>query len=134
MRAGKRHVLVVSTVGGGAAREKALARHAVLGLVVGVVVVDFVVVPGHDPRAGAVRGLQIGIGLVQRIARAIVIERVRLPARVLAHMVAPPGRLVDVIAEKDDEIGRVGDDVAVGAVVALLVLLAGGEGEAQPRG
>ena len=58
----------------------------------------------------------------------------RAPARaVAAHVVAAPGRFVDVVAEERDEVGLVGGDVAVGAEVALLVLLAGGEGEAHAR-
>src|SRR6185295_2289253 len=52
---------------------------------------------------------------------------------VLAHVLAAPRRFVDVVAEMDDEVGLVGDEVAVGAEEALLVLLARGEGEAQPR-
>src|SRR2546422_5506171 len=39
------------SVCGGAPLEELVARHAVLGPVVGVVVVDLVIVPGDDPRA-----------------------------------------------------------------------------------
>ena len=49
-----------------------------------------------------------------------------------AHVLPAPGGLVDVVAEKGDEVRVVGDDVPVGAEIALLVLLAGGEGKAQP--
>ena len=53
---------------------------------------------------------------------------------VLAHVVAAPGRFVDVVAEERHQVGRIGGDVAIRAEVALLVLLAGGEGEAQASG
>ena len=129
----QRHVLVVGAIGRRAAHEKRLARHAVLGPVGGVVVVDLVIVPGDDPGAGGVRGAQVGVGLVARVAHAVLGKRIGLARVVRAHMVAAPGRLVDVIAEEGDQVRRVGDDVAVGAVVALLVLLAGGEREAQRR-
>src|SRR5882762_3456533 len=48
-----------------------------------------------------------------------------------AHEVVAPARLVDVVAEKRDEVRLVGDNVAIGAEKSLLVLLAGREREAQ---
>ena len=128
----QRHVLVVGPVGGRAAqRGTRLALHAVLGPIVGVVVVDLVVVPGDDPGTGGMRILQVRIAPVQRMARAVVLERIGLRRAVAAHVVAAPVRLVDVVAEEGDEVGVIGRDVPVGAEVPLLVLLAGGEGEAH---
>src|SRR4051812_19442718 len=46
-------------------------------------------------------------------------------------MVAAPGRFIDVVAEKGDQIRGVADDVAIRAEITLLVLLAGGEGESH---
>src|SRR5512134_2111780 len=65
------------------------------------------------------------------MARAVVLERVRLRASVAAHVILPPGGLVNVVAKEGHEVGRVGHHMPVGAVIALLVLLARGEDEAQ---
>src|SRR5262249_31737637 len=51
----------------------------------------------------------------------------------LAHVLAPPRRFVDVIAEEGDEVEVVARQVAMRAEPALLILLARGESEAQPR-
>jgi len=129
----QRHVLVEGAIGGGAAREEALARPEVLGAVVGVVVVDLVVVPGDDPGEGGVARLQVAVRAVERVAPAIAGKVRRLPRLVAAHMVAPPRGFVDVVAEEDNEVEVLGRHVAMGDEPALLVLLARGEGEAQPR-
>ena len=50
------------------ARRGTSGASRALGAVAGVVVVDLVVVPGHDPGHGGVRGLQVGVGLVERVA------------------------------------------------------------------
>jgi hypothetical protein len=93
-----------------------------------------VVVPGEDPRHGGVRVLHVGVASIERVARTVVLERVRLGRAVAAHEILAPARFVDVIAEKGDEVRIVGEDVAVGVEITLLVLLAGGEGESQPSG
>ena len=128
-RAAQRHVLVVRLVRGGAAREE--IRIEVFGPVVGVIVVDFVVVPGHEPRRRSVAALQVGIAFVERVTVAVLVERVGLAGIVLAHVIAAPRRFVDVIAEEHDEIEVFGRHVPVRRVVALLVLLARREREAQ---
>ena len=103
----------------------------VLGAVVGVVVLDLVVVPRGDPRHGRVCGLQVRIGLVLAIPRAVVRKRVGLMDVVLAHVLPAPRRFVDVVAEEHHEVEVVLEHVAVGAEVALLIVLAGCEGEPQ---
>ena len=103
----------------------------VLGAIVGVVVLDLVVVPGQHPWVGRVRGLQIGITLVERVADPVVVERVRLGRPVRAHVVAPPRGLVDVVADVDDHVEVVRQHVAIRGEEALLVLLAGGDRDAQ---
>src|SRR5258708_814413 len=125
--------MVAGPVGGWAPHEKPLARHAVFGPVVGIVVVDLVIVPGEDPRESEVRALQVGVALVEGITRAVLVERIGLARVVLAHVLASPGRFVDVVAEKSYKVEIVAGHVAVGAEPALLVLLARSEGEAQPR-
>src|SRR5258706_3266175 len=100
----------------------------------GIIIDDLVVVPGGDPRTGGMARLQVRIRLVERIARAVLLEAVRRGTAMLAHVVLAPGRLVDVVAEKSDQVRLVGGDVAAGVVPDLLVLLAGSERKAQPRG
>src|SRR5439155_6460290 len=86
-----------------------------------------------EPGAGGMPGLQIGVDLVERVAAPIVLERHRLAAAVAAYEITSPRRFVDVIAQVNDQIGLIGDDVPVRREVALLVVLAGDEGEAQAR-
>jgi len=87
-------VLVVGLEGGGAAAQERVGRLAVLGRLVGPVVVDLVVVPGDDPREARMGGLEVGVGLVLRVAVAVVLERRDLPARVRPYVAAR--RVVDV--------------------------------------
>ena len=129
-----RHVLVPGAVGRGAPREEPFGRVERLRAVVGVVVLDLVVIPGDEPRTGEVRRLQIRVGLVERVAAAVIIQRDRLARAMAANGIAAERGFVDVITEVHDELGLVGDDVAIGAEVALLIVLAGREGEAQARG
>jgi hypothetical protein len=58
--------------------------------VVAIVVVDLVVVPGDDPGMRGVRGLQVAIGFVLRLAVAILVEHRRPSALVAAHKIAAP--------------------------------------------
>jgi hypothetical protein len=129
-------VLPVSLEGDGAAAQEGVARLAVLGDLVGPVVVHLVVVPGDEPGEGGVGGLEVGIGLVLRVAVAVVLERDDLRTGVRAHVAARDrvfvrAVLVDVVAEVDDEVEILARHVPVGRVVAVLVLLAGGEREVQ---
>jgi hypothetical protein len=130
---GHGHVLVPGLVGRGADREKLRGVDGARRHVVGVVVGDLVVVPGHEPGKGGVRGLQMRIGLVQRIAVAERRQLRRNAAAVVPHVARAPGAFVDVVAEVHDEVQRLRRHVAVGREVALLVLLARREGEAQRR-
>src|SRR5262249_2607233 len=106
-------------------------RVEVLRAVVGVVVLDLVVVPGAEPRMARVRGLKVGVALVQRVTDAVFVERRRLARAVRPDVVRAPGGFVDVIADVDDQIEVVLAHVAIRDEVALLELLAGGEGEAE---
>src|SRR4051812_34275968 len=127
----KRHVLVVGAVRGFAPQQERFAVHAVFGAVVCVIVVHLVVVPGEDPRAGSMRLLQVGIAAIERVARAVSLERIGLRGTMAAHVVAAPARLVDIVAEEYDEVRLVGHDVAGRPREALLVLLA--ESECDPH-
>lgn len=127
--AAQRHVFPVGLVGGGAAHEE--FRIEILGAVIGVIVVHFMVVPGHEPGECGVAALQVGIGLVAGIAVAVLRQRVGFRPFVLAHVAAAPGRFIDVIAEEDHQVEFLLRQVAVRGIEALLVLLAGGEGETQ---
>ena len=125
----QRHVLPVGLVGGGAADEE--IRVEIFRAVIGIVVVHLMVVPGDEPGKGGMTALQVGIRLVAGVAVAVLLQGNGLRRLVLAHMPAAPGGFVDVVAEEDHQVQAFRRHVAVGGVEALLVLLAGGEGEAQ---
>jgi hypothetical protein len=129
--AAQREVLVVGLVPGRAPTQEPLARVQLLRAIVRVVVGDLVIVPRDDPRVRGVGRLQIRVGLVERIAQAIVVERHRLGPAVLAHAREARRVLVDVVAEKDDQVEVVAEHPPVGAEVAELPVLARGEGHAQ---
>jgi hypothetical protein len=87
-------------------------------------------------------GLKIGVGLVERVAAAIVVERVDLAPDMAAHFVigaaiglerarAVVGALVDIVAIVEHEIHRLLCNVAPGGEQALLVVLATGGHEPQ---
>ena len=124
-------MLVVGPVGAGPARQESLRRGDAFGSCIRIVVGDFVVVPDHDPREHRVGFLQVRIPLVQRMARAILRQRphLRLPER--PHQVLAPGSFVDVVAQVNDEIRFVRQQMAVGGIEPVLMVLAGGDGEAQ---
>ena len=66
-----RHVLPPRPVGGGPPGCEPVALRRVLRFCGGVVVLDLVVVPDHQPRRARPRGLQIGVGQVLRVAGAV---------------------------------------------------------------
>ncbi|MEN9507681.1 MAG: hypothetical protein RLZZ621_244, partial [Gemmatimonadota bacterium] len=70
----------------------------------GVVVVDLVIIPRHEPGAARVGRLQQRVALVLGVATAIVIERPDLEAVVLAECGRWTRAFVDVIAEVDGEV------------------------------
>ena len=69
-------MFVIGLIGMSAAFKKGLARLLIFRRVASVVVIDLVIVPRDDPGKGRVRELQIGIAFVERIAIAVVFERV----------------------------------------------------------
>ena len=100
--ASERHVLPVRAIRGSAAGADLLDgdrpdRH----LLVGVVVLELVVVPRHEPRVCGVRGLEVLVGLVLAVADAVLVERADLDRRAVGPHVPHPA-LVDVVAEVDD--------------------------------
>ena len=136
LRASERHVLVVRLVGRGATEQEGVARVIVLRDVVRIVVVHLVIVPGDPPRKRRMRGLEIRIGPILRVAVAVVLERRDLVAAVHAN---PPGFgiarvLIDVVAEVKDEVEIFGGEMTVGREVAGLEMLTGDEGEPETIG
>ncbi len=134
--AAQRHVLPVGAERGAAAAHEPVVRHPLFGDLVRPVVVDLVVVEGHEPRERGVRGLQVRVGLVLRVALAVVGEVDDLVVGVRADVAARRRVrvrvvLVDVVAEVDDQVEVLRRHVLVGRVVAVLVLLAGRERERQ---
>ena len=77
--------------------------------------------------------LQIEIGSVQRVAVPVIAETYGLRTGVCADRVPSPRALIDVIAEVYDEVERIAGHVPIGRVIAVLVVLARGEGKAQIR-
>ena len=115
-RPAQRHVLVVRLQRGGAPIQKRglrFGRH-----LVGPVVRELMVVEHRQPRRRCVRGLQIGVGLVLRIALPIAGQRHRLGPDVVADVAAGhrglTGRvLVLVITEVHNEIRVLAGEPAV---------------------
>jgi hypothetical protein len=77
--------------------------------------------------------LKVGVKAIKGVADAVIIEGVALGRVVVAHEVLAPGQLVDVVAEVQEEVGRIGDNLPVSGVVAVLVLLARARVDAQAR-
>jgi hypothetical protein len=102
---------------------------------VGVIVLELVVVPRHQPRERGVGRLQVGIRSVLRVPGPVVVQREQLPlGDVLAHVLDPVGAssLVDVVAEVHDQLDVVlKRQVGVGRVIAVRVVLTRDEREAE---
>ena len=130
-RARQRHVFPVGPIRGPPPRGEIVLFARVLRLQAGVVVVDLVVVPGDEPRAGRVRGAQMRIAAVPGVAQAVLVERHALAGVMLAHRI-PRAALVDVVAEVQHEVDAARHHVAPGVVEALLVMLAARRADAQP--
>ena len=140
-RGAQRHVLVISLRGGLAAQREERRRHIVLRPLRGPVVVHLVIVPHREPGSRGVRGHQIGVHLVLRIAAPIGGQVDHLVTEVLAHgrhrqargigrkALAPA--LVDVVAVAEHEIELLLGHAAIGGVIAGLVMLAAAHREAQ---
>ena len=98
---------------------------------VGVVVLDLVVVPGDDPRAGGVGGLQRRVTLVEPVAVPVGGQVADLGAVVPADAGGVDAALVDVIAEVQHDVGLVAGRMGPQGPVARLPVLAAGEQEPQ---
>ena len=70
-----RHMLVEGLIGGGAAAQEQFRIVVELGPLAGIVVRDFMVVPGDERRRLGVQAPQIGVEPVLRIAVAIGRQR-----------------------------------------------------------
>jgi hypothetical protein len=122
-------------VGGGAtAHEIVVGLFFTAGVGVGVVVGHLMVVPRNDPGGHGVGGLEGGVGAVERVAGAVIVEGENLAAVVAAHLAVARGAFVDVVAKVDDEIEVFAGDMFEGGEETGLVVLAGDEGEAEAVG
>src|SRR3546814_14521212 len=79
------HMLVPCLHRGGAAEQEDFAGRAPVIEIARPVVLHFVIVECRHERRGGVGGLQIGIGLVERVTLPIIVETVELVAVVVAH-------------------------------------------------
>ena len=98
----------------------------------GVVVLDLVVVPGHNPGAGGVDALQRRVALVEAVAVAVGVQGRDLGAVVLADGGGVGPALVDVVAEMDHQVGVLLGRKSPRRPEAVLPVLARREQEAQP--
>jgi hypothetical protein len=79
-------------------------------------------------------GLQVAVGFIERVAPAVLRQGRGRGAAVLAHARAAVTDLVDVVAQEKHQVEVFAGQVAVRGVIALFVLLTGGEGETEPAG
>ena len=108
-----------------------LFRRATVEHVVAHVVVEhLVVVPGADEGEPRVRGLQIRVRAVARVAEPEVGERFRNAGRQRARTRV----LIDVVTEMQDQIEVLVDHVAICPVASSVEHLAVGDGEREPLG
>jgi hypothetical protein len=114
------------------------------------VVGDLVVVEDDDPRVPLVGRLLVGVGLVERVPHAVVLEADRLDGRLVVADADQRSRPVPVTRPRDAPLGRVvavlvdvvpevqhrvevvpGGQPAVGGEEAARVVAAGHEGQPQ---
>ena len=137
----ERHMLIIGLRRSLPPQIEDLGRGAVLIMIARPIIVGLVIVPRHPPTVRRVRGLQIGVQLILRIARAIIIEAVDLVTGMLANdgnwqTIRTQGRrptpvFVDIVAIVPDEVEFLGGDMAVGSVIAILIILAAAGNEAN---
>ena len=128
----QRHVLEIGLVSRGPATQEVRAEP--LRLPAGIVVVDLVVIPRHQPRHRGVQALQVGVGLVLRVPVAVLRQRRHLVPDVLPDTIGPSPALVEVVAQEQHEVDVLGQRVPVRPEIADLEVLARRERVAQlPR-
>ena len=121
----QRHEFVVGLIGIHPAGQKFLRRDAFFFRdEVRVVVVKLVVIPRHEPWKEPVRIGQHRVQPVLRVARAILIQCLDLPAQMLARPVVGAAVLINVIAQVHDEVEILLLHVRVAVEVAALKMLA----------
>ena len=101
------------------------------GDVVGAVVVELVVVPGDQPRAGRMHVLEVLVASILGVAGTVVVECFDFRSVMLPDTSIPPRVFVNVIAEVKDEVRGVGCHLLVGSEEALFEILAGRDRKAE---
>lgn len=130
--AAKRHVFVIRLIGQCPALQQiGLRDFQVLGIGPGVIVLDLVIVPRHDPRHGGMHGQQRRIAAVLSVSIAIIVERFDLAADMLPHSIVARRTLVDVIAQVQNQIQVIFQHMLVRGVKAGLEMLTRRECEPQ---
>ena len=87
------------------------------------VIGDLMIIPHADPRGAGMGGLEIGVGLVARVALAIIVERDQHMGilAVMGDDHRPSRRLQPPVAEPADEIRRLFDPAAYQGVSQQLI-------------
>src|SRR5262245_18760726 len=133
-----RHVLVPGLEGCRAPEQEILWRSGPV-CIRGPVVRDLMVIEARQEGAGGVRGMQVGISLIEGVA-APVVEKVDAGKETLRHhprsWLTPegrlrPGELVDVVPVMEHEIQALFGDPPPSRVVAAIPVLAACGSEAE---
>lgn len=127
------HHFIVSLIGVGSTEEK-LRRGdpALFRNVIAVIVINFVIIPGEEPRTSGVHGLEIGVSAVLAVAHPVLVESFDFRSDMSPDVASPSGGVfVNVVAEVEDEVGLVLLHFLVSTKEALLPVLARRDGEAK---
>ena len=90
----------------------------------GVVVVDLVIVPGHQPRHSGVQPLEVLGGLVLSVPVSVVRERPGLASDMTPYVAGAARPFVDVVADEHHQVQVLRGQVPMRAVEAVLEVLA----------
>ena len=95
-------------------------------LITGIIVFDLMVIPGDYPRERGVRRLQIWVGFIKGVPVSVIAQRAGFARSMMANFSSTPAGFINVVAEKQNKVEILAGEIAVGNIIALLVLLTGG--------
>src|SRR5208337_291367 len=129
-----RHVLIERLIGGSPAQQELGRILENLRPLIAIIVLDLMIVPGHERWHIGAEALQVGIELILTISIAIVRERLGGNAigMLADRRAAPFNGIVDVVAQKQSKIGIVVGKMAIGGEIAVLIIRARDKSETEP--